>query len=916
MNICGFTDSLAAVSAAPNECPHCHNSTRVAHGLCLTCLLGAGAQEEGANLTSDDFEAALDAIAVPDTHWRLGNYEILEEIGRGGMGVIYRARQRHSRRIVALKRILSYHADSRETLARFRREAEAAASLDHPNILPIYEVGESEGGVPYFSMKYASGGSLHEVGPALRGDPREIIRLMAKVTRAVQYAHRQGILHRDLKPGNILLDGRGEPLVCDFGLAKWLDASGDITRTLTIFGTPGYIAPEQAEGPATSLKPAADVYSLGAILFDLLAGRPPFLGEHALAVIHQASEKPAPKLRSLVKSADKDMETICARCLEREPLARYHSAGDLGEDLERWLEGRPIIARPVLPPVRLWRWSKRNPIIAGAAVSILLLIGAVAFVQMGRSHLASAVEQDELAAHSIAVLPFLDLDSVHADNDLAQSLAAVLASKLSALGTARVISATNGVAAVPGSGNPDDLREIGRGTGVRTVMTGTVRRLGSKRRISFHLADANTGEELLTRALDFEAKTPPAAEIARLFANELFAVVSDSQLATAPADPAINDSAAHEFLRAGDDLVTHRTIADIDRALTCYERAIDLQPKSAISRAAFVIAAVQRAQLGFGSPELVEKAERFGRQAVALNPAIAPTHRALGGLLFYVERNISESREEAFRIIEAGDLSDGRVFMGAIYKTMGRPDVALRWYGINSHWRIRPTDDESVIGDCWADLGDDAQAEKIYQRVAALHPDLAEGWIGICRLRLLTNDFVSARKLYQSNVDRYLQFSYPAQIAAQVEFFSRNYGEAEKLYKNLEQGDRSGGGSFYGAISYQSALGRLRIIAGDEASGRAILENCRRAEKGALVRAPQHPEILYRLAAIESSLGESDRATEYLRAATAAGWLDYRSLELDPRFDTIRNDPRYQQSVKTMSSRIFSLVRSVSTRSE
>ena len=147
------------------------------------------------------------------------------------MGVIYRARQRHSRRIVALKRVLSYHADSRDTLARFRREAEAAASLDQPNILPIYEVGESEEGVPFFSMKYASGGSLQEVGPALRDDPREIVRLMAKVTRAVQYAHRQGILHRDLKPGNILLDGRGEPLVSDFGLAKWLDTASDLTRT-------------------------------------------------------------------------------------------------------------------------------------------------------------------------------------------------------------------------------------------------------------------------------------------------------------------------------------------------------------------------------------------------------------------------------------------------------------------------------------------------------------------------------------------------------------------------------------------------------------------------------------------------------------------------------------------------------------
>ena len=287
--------------------------------------------------TLDDLLGELD---VCDADWRIGNYQILEEIGRGGMGVIYRARQRHSRRIVALKRILSYHADSQETLARFRRESQAAASLDHPNILPIYEVSECDDGLPFFSMKFAGGGSLLDAAPALRGEPRRAVALVAKVARAVQCAHGQGILHRDLKPGNILLDGRGEPLVSDFGLAKWLDTSSHLTRTLTIFGTPGYIAPEQVNGSAGKLGPASDVYSLGAILFDLLTGRPPFLGEHALKVIQQASEKPAPKLRTLVPGLDRDLETICAKCLEREPGARYRSAGASCRR-PRTLAGRP-----------------------------------------------------------------------------------------------------------------------------------------------------------------------------------------------------------------------------------------------------------------------------------------------------------------------------------------------------------------------------------------------------------------------------------------------------------------------------------------------------------------------------------------------------------------------------------------------
>src|SRR5213595_1719907 len=390
-------------TGVPNQsftCPQCGSASRVARSLCLSCLLSAGV---GANGHNDDppaeVSAAVEAepsskaetlddllgeLDVCDADWRMGNYQILEEIGRGGMGVIYRARQRHSRRIVALKRVLAYHADSQETLARFRREAEAAAHLDHPNILPIYEVGKCEDELPFFSMKFAAGGSLVKVGAALRREPRRAAALMVKVARAVQYAHTRGILHRDLKPANILLDGHGEPLVSDFGLAKWLDSVSDLTRSLTIFGTPGYIAPEQANSAlaeAAKLTPAADVYSLGAILFDLLTGHPPFLGDHALAVIQQASEKPAPKLRSLAPAVDRDLETICAKCLEREPTARYRSAGDLAEDLERWLAGHSIIARPVSAPVRALRWSRRNPAFAGMT-ALLLVMGAAVGVMI------------------------------------------------------------------------------------------------------------------------------------------------------------------------------------------------------------------------------------------------------------------------------------------------------------------------------------------------------------------------------------------------------------------------------------------------------------------------------------------------------------------------------------------------------
>src|SRR2546421_12099865 len=318
------------------KCPRCGATTRLDQGTCINCLLRAGIEAKG-EASRETFESILVEANVTDTRWRLGHYEILEEIGRGGMGVIYRARQQHSRRIVAVKRILAHEVNSHETLARFRREAEAVASLDHPNILPIHEVSESEEGLPFFSMKYATGGSLRSAASALRNKPRECVQLMAKVTRGIAYAHGKGVLHRDLQPGNILLDENGEPMVSDFGLAKWLDQSSDLTRTLETLGTPGYIAPEQAESRAADLTSAADIYSLGAILFYLLTGRPPFVGANVLTVIHQAAVTPAPRLHLLAPSADRDLETIVARCLESAPNMRYQSAGSLAEDLEHWM---------------------------------------------------------------------------------------------------------------------------------------------------------------------------------------------------------------------------------------------------------------------------------------------------------------------------------------------------------------------------------------------------------------------------------------------------------------------------------------------------------------------------------------------------------------------------------------------------
>jgi serine/threonine protein kinase/tetratricopeptide (TPR) repeat protein len=883
----GLSDSIASVLADPRPCPHCDSSSHVAGGLCVGCLLEAGLDPADES-ESDSLNGLLAEINLPDQNWRLGNYEILEEIGRGGMGVIYRARQRHSRRIVAVKRVLSYHADSRETLARFRREAQAAASLDHPNILPIYEVSESEDGLPFFSMKFATGGTLQATAPALRPELRQCVALVAKIARAVQYAHSRGILHRDLKPGNILLDGRGEPLVSDFGLAKWLDTTSDLTRTLTIFGTPGYIAPEQASASAADLKPTADVYSLGAILFDLVAGRPPFLGAHALSVIRQAAELPAPKLRTLSKVADRDLETICSRCLERDSKLRYPSAHNLAEDLERWLEGRSIIARPVSMPVRLWRWSKRNPKIATAFAVIALLASFGLIGELRRGRLTKTVQQESAWLHSVDVESVVDLDTAELRKDVVLDLTATLQTAFEQLGPAVVRPAVGG--------------EVGRRPG-RAVLSGTIRVVEGRTRIALRLIDAQNRKTLLYGYSEGDAAVV-IHEVVRNISRQAFSMLTAADLngiGRSNADPGLQDDETRRLIAAGNDLASRAGGVDLERAEACLRRAIALQPRSSAAHSALVRAMGYK--IGITSNrETLPEVLGHAQTAVTLNPESGEAHLAYAAAL-RLKGHLRETLREAQLTLECANPSRrGVILIGTVWQLTGRPDRALRWYKLARETEPTAVDTEALMAECWAQLGDVPRAEQLLQEHFAVHPERPEGWLGLCWLRLLSGKVEEARAIYQQQWKGYTDFTYAAQMAAAVELFGRNFMEAERMYTELWSRDPAGGGSF-GTLSYVTTLGRLKMEQ-DSAAGAELLEKARSAEVALLENGDENPETVYRLAAIEAMLGEKEQALNSLTRAAEEGWTDYRILALDPRFDSIRALPAFRAVLEKMREKV------------
>jgi WD40 repeat protein/tRNA A-37 threonylcarbamoyl transferase component Bud32 len=308
----------------------------------------------------------------------LGEYEILSEIARGGMGVVYRARQVKLGRIVALKVVRDPNLATDADFRRFQIEAEAVAQLDHPNIVPIYEVGQTDD-QPYFSMKLIEGGSLSRHIDRLKDSPHEVCQIMLKVVRAVSFAHQHAIIHRDLKPSNILLDSHDEPFVTDFGLAKRIESEGVAnaeTLTGAVMGTPAYMPPEQARGGTKTLTTAADVYSLGATLYETLTGRPPFSAESVAEILRLVLDEEPARPRTLNPRIDRDLETVCLKCLEKDPKRRYTSAEALAEDLVHWLAGRPIIARPANALERLTKWARRCPEIAALAATVLVVVVA------------------------------------------------------------------------------------------------------------------------------------------------------------------------------------------------------------------------------------------------------------------------------------------------------------------------------------------------------------------------------------------------------------------------------------------------------------------------------------------------------------------------------------------------------------
>jgi TolB-like protein len=490
---------------------------------CGACLLesGLGPVEPEREANVDPSTPLRTSLASSPMLMDFGDYELLEQIGRGGQGVVFRARQKSLNRIVALKVIGLGRCATEAHLKRFRLEAEAAARLEHPGIVPIHEVGERDGSC-YFSMKFVEGGQLDEVARREPMPIRRAVELIAKVARTVHYAHEHGILHRDIKPGNILLDAKGEPHLTDFGLARLVESESSVTHTLEVLGTPSYMAPEQAVGNNAGVSNATDVYGIGAVLYQLLTGQPPFAGGTTYETIKLLLDTEPRQPRLLNPKIDRDLSTICLKCLEKDPKRRYASALALAEDLERWLKHEPILARHTGIVARGKKWVRRNPTSALLAASLIALAAAAGWI-VWKSELIR-----QPLATGIAVLPFENLSVQREDaTAFVDGVQDDILTKLARIADLKVISRTS----VMEFRDKRNVRQIGNDLRVSHVLEGSVRRTGTRFHMNAQLIDTRTDTHVWVEQYDRDLNDLFAiqSEIAQKIAGQLRAKISPAE---------------------------------------------------------------------------------------------------------------------------------------------------------------------------------------------------------------------------------------------------------------------------------------------------------------------------------------------------------------------------------------------------
>jgi TolB-like protein/Tfp pilus assembly protein PilF len=932
-------------------CPKCGAEIQpdAPEGACPRCLLKAGLralanEDQGPpGLTPGQYGTRSQRFA--EILGELGDYELLEEIGRGGQGVVFRARQKSLNRLVALKVIGLGQWATKAHVKRFRLEAEAAARLNHPCIVPIYEVGERDGAC-YFSMGLIEGGQLDAVLKRESMPIRRAVELIVKLARTVEYAHGHGILHRDIKPGNVLLDGKGEPHLTDFGLARLVETESTMTRTLEVIGTPSYMAPEQAVGNNAAVSTVTDVYGLGAVLYELLTGQPPFAGGTTYQTIKLLLDTEPRQPRQVNPKVDRDLSTICLKCIEKDPKRRYSSALALAEDLERWLKHEPILARHTGILARGRKWVQRNPTSALLAASLIALAAASGWI-VWKSELIR-----QPLATGIAVLPFENLGDEKEHTAFADGVQDDILTKLAKIGDLKVISRTS----VMEYRDKRNVRQIGDALRVSHVLEGSARRSGNRVHLNAQLIETRTDTHVWAEEYDRDLNDLFAvqSEIAQKVAQHLHAKLSASEQASVEERPT-QDLVAYDFYVRAVSLITIGQ-APSQANLVNFSEAVDLLNKAVARDPNFLLAYCQLAfvhDLIYNGDTWVHHRETDhtpGRLALAksaidsafrLRPDSGEAHLALGWHLYWGYSEYDRARAE-LALAQQSLPNDGRAFelAGLIDRRQGRWADAVR--NLEHACELDPRNNPYLVtlGTTYLWLHDYDQMARVMDRIISVDPGrriprLIRARIDLERRadtgplralveKILTNEpgsdkdpFVAEHQMDVALYDRDLNAA--GSLAAAIpEKEGRDFllGIIARL-----KGDAAGARAAFMRARAETEedvrahpddmdllfhLGQIDALLGRKqealSEGRRAMELVPAAQEAMFGSCPNEVCAVRSFALLCARAGETDLALEQLEAVIKIpGGPTYGELRLDPMWDVLRGNPRFEKIVASLA---------------
>jgi TolB-like protein/Flp pilus assembly protein TadD len=941
------------MSSAPRVCEKCGAKvlSDAPEGLCTACLFETGL-DLLASVDADDDGSPVENVAASKAHvpkraprslktfGDFGDYELLEEVGRGSQGVVFRARQKSLNRTVALKVIALGQWATEAHLKRFRLEAEAAAKLEHPNIVPIHDVGERDGSC-YFSMKFVEGGQLDEMARLEPMPPQLAAELIVKVARTVHYAHEHGILHRDIKPGNILLDAKGEPHLTDFGLARLVESESTVTRTMEVMGTPSYMAPEQAVGNHDTVGSVTDVYGLGAVLYQLLTGHPPFAGGTTYETIKLLLDTEPRQPRLWNPKIDRDLSTICLKCLEKDPKRRYSSALALAEDLERWLKHEPILARRTGIVTRGRKWVRRNPT-SGLLVASLVALAATAGWIIWKSDLIQ-----KPATTGIAVLPFENLSDEKEHAFFADGVQNDILTKLAKIADLKVISRTS----VMQYRGKQDVRQIGDALRVSHILEGTVRRFGGKVHIDAQLVDTRTNAGIWAEEYDRDLNDVFAieTEVAQSIANRLRAKVTAREKAAMQERPTM-DLVAYDLYARASSLIDNALFEERKEQGDHYLQAVELLNQAIARDSGFLLAYCRLAQandeyyyMGFDrTPARLDLAKSAIDSALRLKPDSGDAHLALGRHFYHGYLDYDRARAEL--ALAARSLpNDPRIFewLGYIDRRQGRWNDAQRDFERAA--QLDPRNMRILAGTAitYHLVRDYNRERQIVDRLIALDPDDRGSRCDLSHIDI--NERADTRATHA--VLETVPADSPgwAGIRLELALYDRDPAAADRALADLRahgpEAFEPGRGGMQFTMALQEAL--VARMKGDSAGARAAFTAARVKQEEILRTRPDYGPFLAALGLVDAGLGRKEEAMREGRQAlelttatndsfdivdvlyiyaqicawtgergTALEQLEmlakmpagpsYGELRLNPVWDPLRGEPRFEKIVGSL----------------